>query len=85
MLVIKNIREAERFVARQQKLGNNVRWDGWDIVFFRAAPQAVYSREGVWNREHSTYGFDNRVRVNEKGEYHIDYRNVRRAARPTRP
>lgn len=84
MLTIKNLSEAERFVTRQQRLGNDVRWDGWDMVFFRAAPEAVYSSDGVVRRPTGEYGFDNRSKVTDEGTWEIDYRNVRRAKRTTR-
>ena len=79
MLTLNGIKRAEKFVAKQQGLGNDVRWDGWDIVFFREAPQAVYSKEGVFRN--GTYGFDNRVTVNSQGTWEVDYRNVRRSKR----
>jgi hypothetical protein len=79
MLSLAGIKKAEQFVSKQQALGNDVRWDGWDIVFFREAPQAVYSKDGVFRN--GTYGFDNRAIVSEKGVWEIDYRNVRRAKR----
>lgn len=84
MLIIKTLSEAERFVTRQQRLGNNVRWEGWDLVFFREAPQAVYSLDGVVNRPSGQYGFDNRSEVRDDGTWEIDYRNVRRSQRTPR-
>lgn len=79
MLSLAGIKKAEQFVGKQQALGNDVRWDGWDMVFFREAPQAVYSKQGVFRN--GVYGFDNRVIVNEQGIWEVDYRNVRRATR----
>lgn len=82
MLTLKTLPEAERFVTRQQKLGNTVRWDGWDLVFFREAPQAVYSTDPSAVIRNGSYGFDNRVPVSESGTWEVDHRNVRRAKRP---
>lgn len=79
MLTLKNTREAEKFVTRQQRLGNDVRWEGWDIVFHRPAEQGIYSRDGAFRN--GEWGFENRVVVNEKGTWEVDYRNVRRAKR----
>lgn len=79
MLTLAGIKRAEKFVDQQKARGNDVRWDGWDIVFFREAPQAVYSKDGVFRN--GTYGFDNRVVVTERGTWEVDYRNVRRASR----
>lgn len=77
MLTINSLSEAEKFVNRQQRLGNDVRWDGWDMVFFREAPQAVYSTDGVIRN--GKYGFDNRSELPGEGTWEIDYRNVRRS------
>jgi hypothetical protein len=79
MLTLKHPREAEKFVARQQKLGNDVRWDGWDIVFFRPAPQGVYSKDGAFRG--GQWGFENRFAVTREGTWEVDYKNVRRSKR----
>jgi hypothetical protein len=82
MLIIKTLSDAERFVTRQQRLGNDVRWDGWDMIFFREAPEAVYSTDGVVRN--GKFGFDNRSDVQDDGTWSVDYRNVKRAQRTTR-
>lgn len=79
MLTLKNLREADKFIERQQRLENDVRWDGWDIVFHRVAEQGVYSKDGAFRN--GQWGFENRVKVNEQGVWEVDYRNVRRAKR----
>lgn len=79
MLTLKTLREAEKFVARQSGLGNDVRWDGWDIVFHRPAEQGVYSKDGAFRN--GVWGFENRVPVSEQGTWEVDYRNVRRSKR----
>lgn len=80
MLTINSLAEAERFVTRQQRLGSDIRWDGWDMIFFREAPQAVYSTDGVYRN--GTYGFDNRSEIQQDGTWSVDYRNVRRSKHP---
>jgi len=64
---------ADKWVAAQQALGNNVRWDGWVMVFFRAARGAFYNggvqRDGVW-------GYETRVEVSNKGHWNIPRRLV---------
>lgn len=75
------IRKIEAFVRNQQELGNNVRWNGWTLEFFRPAEQAIYNaqdgvfREGQW-------GYLNKVEVNSKGLWEIDFRNIKRIRRP---
>lgn len=81
MLVL-GIKKVEKFVKDQQALGNDVRWDGWDMVFFRPVPSAVYSVDennkpnGVWRN--GSYGFETRVECDTKGLWKIDFRNVKR-------
>lgn len=73
------IKKADKFVKQQQELGNDVRWDGWDMVFFRQADQGVYSKDGAFRS--GVWGFENRVPVNDKGLWEVDWRNVRRPKR----
>lgn len=73
------IKKVERFVKEQQALGNDVRWDGYDLVFFRPSEQGIYSKNGAFRD--GQWGFDNRVSVNSKGLWEIDWRNVKRVRR----
>lgn len=81
MLVL-GIKKVDKFVKAQQDLGNDVRWDGWDMVFFRPYPAAVYSVDdagvpsGVWRND--GFGFESRISCNQKGLWEIDFRNVKR-------
>lgn len=75
------IRKVEKFVKQQCELGNDVRWDGWDMVFFRPSPKAIFSRHGVFRN--GEWGYDNRVSPNEKGVWEVEYRNVvKRSSKP---
>jgi len=78
MLTITTLPEAEKFVRRQQRLGNDVRWDNYDMVFFREAPQGVYSKNGAFRN--GEWGFENRSPVTGAG-WEVDYRNVKRGRR----
>lgn len=85
-MLILGHKKVDKFVQQQKELGNFIRWDTYlkTLVFFRPHPAALYSidkagkHNGVWNREASSYGFETRVEVNEKGLWEIDYRNVKR-------
>lgn len=80
-LVLKSLTEADRFVERQQRLGNDVRWEGWTMVFFKPDPRGMKDpRNGAVRG--GAYGFDNKVPVTDAGTWEVDYRNVRRAKRP---
>lgn len=71
------IKKVERFVKEQQDLGNDVRWDGWDMVFFRPSDAGIYSQQGAFRN--GVWGFDNRVSVNSNGVWEIDFRNIKRS------
>lgn len=81
----------ESFVEQQNRRGNTVNWDGWDLVFFSPSPRAVY----VPNSQHSDipeirtggeqregkWGFKTIVAVNKEGKWRVPNRNVRFAKR----
>ncbi len=78
MLTLGN-RKIEAFVKNQQDLGNNVRWNNYTLEFFRPAPQAIYSKDGAFRD--GQWGYLNKVAVNDKGLWEIDFRNVKRIRR----
>jgi hypothetical protein len=69
-------KKVDAFVRKQQEAGNDVWFDGWDILFFRPADAAVYSKDGAFRN--GVWGYINRVSVSDKGTWDIDYRNVKR-------
>lgn len=78
MLVLKTLDEAEKFVTRQKRLGADVRWDNYDIVFHRPDDRAVWSNDGEFR---NGWGFKNVSAVTDDGTWEINYRNVRSAKR----
>ena len=74
-----DIKSAHRVVREQKAAGVDVEWDGWDIVFYRPAPQAVYSADGVWRN--NGWHFANRVTVTTEGIWKVDPRNIKRLRR----
>jgi hypothetical protein len=80
MLTLNDLTEAERFVARQQRLENDVWWEGFDkIVFFRASDKGRSSKHGAFYK--GQWGFRNVSAVTPEGTWEIDHRNVRRSKR----
>jgi hypothetical protein len=69
-------------VSEQRKRGNNVRWDNYDIVFWREDFRGFGSTGGEFNRKTGKWGFANRVKVNSEGIWSIDERNIRSSRRP---
>lgn len=74
-----DIKAAHRMVREQRATGNDVRWDGWDIVFFRTADHGIHSKDGAFRN--GVWGFENRVTVNSEGIWAVDARNIRRVRR----
>lgn len=74
-----DIKAAHKLVRDQRAIGNDVEWDGWDIVFYRPADHAMSSINGAWRK--GQWAFANRVKVNSEGTWEIDPRNVRRIRR----
>lgn len=79
MLTINTPAEAERFVARQQRLGNDVRWENYDMVFFRESEKGRTNKDGAFRN--GVWGFDNRSPLLSDGTWAVDYRNVKKAKR----
>lgn len=80
MLELRGLRAAEKFVERQVKLGNDVRWEGFDtIVFHRPDIRGSESKHGEYRN--GSWGFKNMVTVDETGTWKVDYKNVRRSKR----
>lgn len=73
------IKKVEKFVQQQQALGNDVRWDGYDLVFFKPSPNGIFSKDGAFRN--GVWGYENRVVVNEDGIWEVDFRSVRRPKR----
>lgn len=78
-MIIKSVKQAEKSVKRWQDEGIDVRWDNYDIVFFRKSDKGITSRDGAFRN--GVWGFENRFAVSESGEWNIDGRNVRRGKR----
>lgn len=83
-MLILGVKKVEKFFKVQRGLGNSIRWDGWDLVFFRPVKTAMYDPTGVWDETQGSYGYETRVTPDEKGLWRIDFRNVKRSARPNK-
>jgi hypothetical protein len=79
MLEIKTLDQAEKFVDTQKSMGNDVEWNGWDIVFYRPNPASVYTKDGVWRN--GGWAFKNVSPLTNDGGWEVDPRNVRRPRR----
>ena len=76
MLTLESLKDAERFVERQESLGNDIEWDGWDIVFYRPDSRAMTSKFGVFRN--GEWAYKNVSALQDDGTWLVDWRNVRR-------
>lgn len=63
-----NFKRKDTFVAEQQESGNDVRWDGWKMIFFKAHRGGFYGN-GVYRN--GQYGFETVVEADKKGFWNI--------------
>ncbi|UMO76378.1 hypothetical protein SEA_TOMAS_234 [Streptomyces phage Tomas] len=77
MSVVLDYNSAETFVTEQNKLNNDVRWEGWTLVFFRKSRdnRGWNKREGAFRKDN--WGFESRVTVGTDGKWRVPSRNVR--------
>lgn len=77
MSVVLDYNSVEQFVTTQSKLGNDVRWEGWDLVFFRKSKnQSGWSkRDGAYRNDN--WGFQSRIAVGNDGKWRVPSRNVK--------
>lgn len=69
-MIALNVNRVDGFVAKLQRKGVNVRWDGWDMVFFKADRRALRSPKGRRNGEQ--WGFETRIYPNAKGVWLVN-------------
>ncbi|AXH69720.1 hypothetical protein HWB79_gp090 [Streptomyces phage LukeCage] len=77
MSVVLDYNSADTFVNEQRKLNNDVRWEGWTLVFFRKSRKNLgwNKREGAYRN--GNWGFETRVAVDNDGKWRVPSRNVR--------
>ncbi len=67
-------------VRKYQRRGIDVRWSGWDLVFFKVdnspgSRRALHSTNG--RLRNGEWGFETVITPNEAGNWLVDYRLVR--------
>jgi len=79
-MLILDYSSAHTLVREQRRLGNKVRWEGWDIVFFKPTPYAYKDVKGVFHN--GRWGIEKRVPVNEAGQWEVSKKDVFSARKP---
>lgn len=77
MSVVLDYNNVDTFVTEQKALGNDVRWEEWNLIFFRESKnQAGWSkRDGAYRNDN--WGFQTRVTVGADGKWRVPNRNVK--------
>jgi len=70
---------AHKFVREQRKMGSNVRWDGWDIVFWKPTRHGWTNKNGSFDRKKERWGVESRVIVGNDGTWKVPNKNVKTA------
>jgi hypothetical protein len=84
--------KVDNFVEKQVRLGNDVRWDGWDMIFFSPSPKGSYIPNGV-HREfpsiltggefrNGEWGYKTTVTPGSDGKWRVPNRNAKHLRRP---
>ena len=69
-----NYEDAHTFV---EKSGNNVYWDGWEIVIFHPTRGAYMRRNGAYRN--GKWGISNRIACNNKGLWRVPVKDERKS------
>lgn len=70
-MIALTVDKADQFVAKLQRKGVKVRWDGWKMVFFKPDTRAERNPSG--RRLGSEWGFETVVPPNEQGKWLVNY------------
>ncbi len=74
-------KSAHRFVREQRALGNSVRWDGWDMVFWKPTRHGFTSVNGSYDRDKERWGVESRIAVDTNGMWRVPNKNVKQPTR----
>lgn len=69
-MIALTIDNVDGFISKLQRKGVDVRWNGWNIVFFKENKGALGSPNG--RRLGSRWGFEKIISPNRQGKWLID-------------
>lgn len=79
-MIALTIDKVDAFVAKLQRKGVDVRWDGWTMVFHRPTKAAHRTNpESRYSRRTEEWGFETKVSPDEQGKWLVNYRLARGA------
>jgi hypothetical protein len=74
-MIALTIDNVDGFVTKLQRKGIDVRWDGWDMVFFNENKGALRNPAG--RRLGNRWGFETTVSPDAQGQWLINHRLAR--------
>lgn len=69
-----NYDKSEAFVSEQRARGSDVRWDGWDMVFWKPFSGGFYEKNGEYRN--GRWGVSTRVTPDARGLWKVPRRVV---------
>ncbi len=73
-MITLDYKQAHTFVEQQNNIGNDVRWDGWDMLFWRENPNAYKTKSGAFRN--GRWGMQTRIKPNKAGIWLVSEKNV---------
>lgn len=75
MAFILNFSQAHKFVREQRRLGNDVRWENYDMVFWKPTHYGYTNKKGAYRN--GRWGMESRVVVSDNGTWTVNSKNVK--------
>lgn len=69
MIMVLNIKNADKKIAQLNSEGHDVYWDNYTIVSFRPNPNASQDKFGVFRN--GKFGYEKRFEVTTEGLWHL--------------
>lgn len=73
-MLILDYSTAHKFVREQRRLGNKIRWEGWDMVIFKPTHWAYKDVNGAFRD--GRWGVEKRIPVNADGNWEVSKKDV---------
>ena len=70
-----NFSAVHKFIREQRRLGSDIRWDGWELVFFKPTRHGWSNKKGAYRN--GRWGMESRVTVTNAGLWNVPTKNVR--------
>lgn len=75
MATILDFSGAHKFVREQRRLGNDVRWENYDMVFWKPTHYGFTNKKGAYRN--GRWGMESRVVVTGQGTWEVPSKNVK--------